>query len=190
MTSKRKWQSLILRGDQDFLEKTFSYRQGGYHPVHLNDCLNSRYRVIHKLGHGGYATVWLCQDIWYDGPTYVAIKILISCQSETECRELLMVRRLQEIGIEKQPGGELICLPIDDFRLRGPNGTHVCIVYPVLGPDIGSVMNIFEDGEESDECAGTVRTLGRQVLRGLAALHEQGICHGGQWFWKTRARPD
>ena len=39
------------------------YRDGGYHPVHLGDFYNGgRYKVLHKLGWGGYATVWLLFD--------------------------------------------------------------------------------------------------------------------------------
>ena len=36
------------------------YHLGGYHPTHLGDLFHEgRYKVLHKLGWGGYATVWL-----------------------------------------------------------------------------------------------------------------------------------
>lgn len=36
-------------------EPLHRYRKGGYHPVHLGDRLsNGRYKVLHKLGWGGY----------------------------------------------------------------------------------------------------------------------------------------
>src|SRR3569833_2601934 len=40
------------------------YRPGGFHPVHIGDKLDedTQFHVIHKLGHGGYGTVWLCRD--------------------------------------------------------------------------------------------------------------------------------
>ena len=39
------------------------YRQGGYHPTHLSDEFNGgRYKILHKLGWGGYATIWLAKD--------------------------------------------------------------------------------------------------------------------------------
>ena len=40
------------------------YRKGGYHPTHLRDHFkDGRYRIIHKLGWGAYATVWLAKDM-------------------------------------------------------------------------------------------------------------------------------
>ena len=44
-------------------EPPFRYRPGGFHPVHLGDTFKEgRYRVIHKLGHGGFSTIWLARD--------------------------------------------------------------------------------------------------------------------------------
>ena len=36
----------------DTVESIEQYRSGGYHPVHLDDVSNNRYKVIGKLGHG------------------------------------------------------------------------------------------------------------------------------------------
>ncbi|KAK0656685.1 kinase-like domain-containing protein [Cercophora newfieldiana] len=49
------------------------YRPGGYHPVQIDDRLHTRYRIIHKLGHGTYSTAWLALD--EQTSTYVAIKV-------------------------------------------------------------------------------------------------------------------
>ena len=44
-------------------EPLYRYKPGGYHPIHLGDTLNrGRYTILHKLGWGGYATIWLAQD--------------------------------------------------------------------------------------------------------------------------------
>ena len=44
-------------------EPLHRYKMGGYHPVHLGDRLsNGRYKVLHKLGWGGYSTVWAARD--------------------------------------------------------------------------------------------------------------------------------
>ena len=45
------------------------YRPGGYHPIHLGDRLkDGRYEIVHKLGFGGFATVWLAKDHVYISP--------------------------------------------------------------------------------------------------------------------------
>lgn len=44
-------------------EPLYRYRQGGYHPVTLGQYLKAgRYKVLHKLGWGGYSTVWAARD--------------------------------------------------------------------------------------------------------------------------------
>ena len=54
------------------------YRPGGYHPVELGDKFNNRYVVEHKLGHGGYSTVWLARDLQHEHKRLVALKIMMS----------------------------------------------------------------------------------------------------------------
>lgn len=62
------------------LEHIYDYEPGGHHPVPLGDVYgNGRYRVIHKLGHGGCVTVWLCRDTEAKEETkYIALKILMA----------------------------------------------------------------------------------------------------------------
>lgn len=49
------------------------YQPGGYHPILIGDVLQSRYRVVHKLGYGTYSTTWLCRDS--QSNKYVAVKV-------------------------------------------------------------------------------------------------------------------
>lgn len=50
-----------------YAEPLHRYQRGGYHPVHLGDCFEGTkgrtYRVLHKLGWGGYSTVWAARDL-------------------------------------------------------------------------------------------------------------------------------
>jgi hypothetical protein len=51
---------LLVDFEAEDLEK---YQPGGFHSVHLEDIYdNNRYRVVHKLGAGGFSTVWLARD--------------------------------------------------------------------------------------------------------------------------------
>lgn len=58
----------------DYVEDVELYRPGGFHPVHLGDTLSDgRYWIIHKLGFGGFSTVWLAREESQN--RYVALKI-------------------------------------------------------------------------------------------------------------------
>jgi serine/threonine protein kinase len=151
------------------LEKIWDYEPGGHHVVHLGDRLGRQdeYRVIHKLGSGGFANVWLCQVLRNGRPHYVAVKILMADYSKDDCPEL-RVEQLRAVGMEKH-----ICLPLDQFRIEGSNGSHLCFVYPVAGPRVSLIAQQFEDPDR------ILRKMARQATEVMAALHSHGICHGG-----------
>ncbi|RMD44160.1 hypothetical protein DV735_g1044, partial [Chaetothyriales sp. CBS 134920] len=93
------WRRLYIFGDEDILERLHGYRPGAYCPIHLGDELrNGRYRVIHKLGSGGFGTVWLCQDLYADEPTYVAVKILCASQKADTNPEVRVAELLKEMS--------------------------------------------------------------------------------------------
>jgi serine/threonine protein kinase len=47
-------------------ESMSGYRPGGFHPVRLGDTFkDGRYKIHHKLGWGGFSTVWLAKDKEY-----------------------------------------------------------------------------------------------------------------------------
>lgn len=56
------------------------------YPLLIDEMLNNTYHVEHKLGHGGFPTVWMAQDV--RDKTYVALKIVVS-RSAGDC-ELAM----------------------------------------------------------------------------------------------------
>lgn len=135
------------------LERLDDYEPGGQHPVHLGDLLvpgrPGPYRVLHKLGHGGYANAWLCRDMAAVNSTqYIALKILASDVSTDDCPE----HRASELRRSVDSSGDqasanYLCLPLDEFEIRGPNGTHLCLVYPVLGPTVA--QGAFDDHRTS-----------------------------------------
>lgn len=57
--------------DPELAEDQDKYHAGGFHPIHINElysfCPNApdrgRYRILHKLGHGVFSTVWFAQDL-------------------------------------------------------------------------------------------------------------------------------
>lgn len=146
------------------------YEPGGYHPVRLyDDLLNDRYLLVHKLGHGGFGTVWLARDFQDD--RHVALKIV---QAETSkcCNELKVYQDLKKASQEDVP---FVTQLLDHFRLQGVNGEHVCLVMPVLGPG----LNVFAEHDRSVKIRpDTVRKFAKQSLKAVAGLHHRGICLG------------
>ncbi|KAL3456521.1 kinase domain-containing protein [Aspergillus heterothallicus] len=55
------------------VERLERYRPGGYCPMLVGDILQNRYKVVHKLGHGTFSTVWLAHDRLQE--SYVAVKV-------------------------------------------------------------------------------------------------------------------
>lgn len=172
------WRRLYYDGWQNDnleMEKLVGYQPGGHHPIHLGDELcNGRFRVIHKLGYGGSSIVWLCRDQSQSNPTYVAVKILVAHLQEAECREL---RVFQDQNLHHL--SRYFCLPKEQFTSESPNGTHLCLVLPVLGPTVNHAAWIFN--EERDPDGIMLRQVSRSLVEAVASLHSYSICHAGKF---------
>lgn len=151
-----------LDGHPNGCEDLEEYHRGGYHPVHLGQKLgnDNRYRVIHRLGHGGFATVWLCRDV--HAAKYVAIKVMTA---DIDPQGLI------DFAI---PESQYIAAPKDCFTVQGPNGTHYCLVLPLLGPQV------FQIWPQLNAVGSSLRKISRQVVEAMKFLHQNGICHGGE----------
>lgn len=105
----------------DGAEPLEKYRPGGYHPVMIGDMLHQRYRIVDKLGFGGYSTIWLGLDTQLR--QYVAIKIRIA---DAHPSETSVLKALSSPFSSFHPGRKSIPLPLNEFQIDGPNGTHKC----------------------------------------------------------------
>ncbi|KAI9787046.1 MAG: hypothetical protein M1816_007717 [Peltula sp. TS41687] len=152
----------------DDVEDVEEYRWGGYHPVKLNDVLDGRYKVIHKLGHGGFATIWLARDL--KGHRYVAVKILMA---DVSTHELIFLSYLRDKGANHP---NIMSLQ-DAFTVKGPNGLHQCLVLECVGPSLRRIAY-----SKCRLSGSTRRKVAGQVAEGVAYLHSTGICHGGKYL--------
>ncbi|KAK3307649.1 kinase domain-containing protein [Chaetomium strumarium] len=130
------------------LEDFEEYSSGGYHPTVIGDTFcDGRYELVHKLGFGGYSTIWLAKDKQLQ--RYVSLKILIANEfsKSTEAKIL--------------PRSKFIPRLLDEFSTDSPNGHHVCL----------------EDSSDFMFQVETARSIAAQLIKGLSYLHSQGVCH-------------
>ncbi|EFR04896.1 CMGC protein kinase [Nannizzia gypsea CBS 118893] len=165
---------------RDIEEGTQMYRPGGFHPVYIGDVFKDRYKVLNKIGYGIYSTVWLIRDL---KPTqsglknkFRALKVLSAeCYDGTESpifeREILTHLR---DGDRDQLGYDHVCRLLDDFEYCGPNGTHVCLVFELMGETLRSFGAWFAESRLPNL---VMRRFTIQLLLVLDFAHEHNVIH-------------
>lgn len=161
-------QPLELSGiDEEQQENPEDYGIGGYYPVETGDVFVDRYQVVKKLGWGHFSTVWLCWDMAKS--QFVALKVVKSAQTftETALDEIQLLKCVRESD-SKDPRRERVVHLLDDFRISGVNGEHVCMVFEVLGHQ---VLRWIVKSKYTGLPLPCVKSIIRQVLQGLDYLH-------------------
>ena len=90
---------------------------------------------LRKLGWGHFSTVWLCWDL--TKKKFVALKVVKSAShyTETALDEIKLLKCVRESD-SSDPLRERTVMLLDDFKIHGVNGTHVCMVFEVLGHNL------------------------------------------------------
>ncbi|EAW17522.1 putative protein kinase [Aspergillus fischeri NRRL 181] len=149
----------------DGVESLEKYKPGGYHPVMIGDMLHARYRIVDKLGFGGYSTIWLARDTRQE--QYVAVKVGIA---DALPRETKILRALSSSSVH--PGRKSIPFPLDEFEVHGPNGTHPCYT---MAPARCNLREVSFSRLFPIEVA---RALSGGLILAIAYTHSQGYVHG------------
>lgn len=152
------------------VERMEYYQAGGYHPVTIGDRLNDRYRVIHKLGHGTYSTIWLARD--ERSHRYVAVKV---CTADSKPPEIDVLSKLSKPHLLSDIGRTMIPSILDRFSVQGPNGNHVCLVTRPARMSLsdaknGSWISLFQ--------LEVARVLAAQLVIAVHYIHSRGFVHG------------
>ena len=155
------------------VEDLEEYTPGGFHPTSIGDVFDDgRYTIVHKLGFGGYSTIWLARD--HQSQRYVSLKILAASSSESN-PEADILLSLQN-SLSTHAGKRFIPLLLDQFIFDGPNGQHRCLVGEPFGSSISTCQ---ENSVDFMFPADAARSIAAQLMMCLSYLHESGICHGG-----------
>lgn len=181
--------SIMTEDEEDWED----YVQGGYHPVLIGDTFSEgRYVVVRKLGWGHFSTVWLANDTKMN--RHVALKVVKSAPryTETALDEIKLLQRLITSSTppvaptsskpnpppspsHTHPGRSHVIGFLDHFKHKGPNGTHVCMVFEVLGENL---LGLIKRHQNKGVPIQLVKQIAKQVLFGLDYMHRCcGVIH-------------
>lgn len=148
-------------------EAPSDYTKGGYHPIKISEILNGRYYIIRKLGWGHFSTVWLSWDL--HSKRFVALKVVKSADhfTETALDEIKLLKCVRD-SAPNDPYHDRVIQLLDDFKIIGPNGRHVCLVFEVLGCNL---LKLIIKSNYFGIPLINVKRIMRQVLEGLDYLH-------------------
>ncbi|CAG8106730.1 unnamed protein product [Penicillium salamii] len=100
----------------------------------------------------------------------ITLNILKSGASENG-QELSILNDLS--SAQSHAGKEHIIPLLDHFEHKGPNGVHLCLVFPLMMSG-GEAMTIRGKGHD----ASYIREISRQIILGLDFLHQSNMIHG------------
>lgn len=158
---------IVDSSDEEEQESREDYCKGGYHPVKIGDLFLNRYHVTRKLGWGHFSTVWLCWDL--EDKRYVALKIVKSAPhfTETAKDEIKILKSVRDSDPSDPKRNKTVQL-LNDFKITGVNGVHICMVFEVLGHNL---LKLILKSNYRGIPLPNVKMITRQVLEGLDYLH-------------------
>ncbi|KAB1276738.1 SRSF protein kinase 2 [Camelus dromedarius] len=105
------------------------------------------------------------------GKRFVAMKVVKSAQhyTETALDEIKLLKCVRESD-PSDPNKDMVVQLIDDFKISGMNGIHVCMVFEVLGHHL---LKWIIKSNYQGLPVRCVKSIIRQVLQGLDYLHSK-----------------
>ncbi|XP_012216407.1 SRSF protein kinase 3 isoform X1 [Linepithema humile] len=159
----------VFSSEDEEQEDSSDYCKGGYHPVKIGDLFLNRYHVTRKLGWGHFSTVWLCWDL--QDKRFVALKVVKSAShfTETALDEIKLLKDVRDTDPTDPKRNKTVQL-LNDFKISGINGLHVCMVFEVLGHNL---LKLIIKSNYRGIPRNNVKRIIRQVLEGLDYLHNK-----------------
>jgi serine/threonine protein kinase len=178
VSSRNHLQRYIDQWRDRFEEDKTAYKEGGYLTVTPGKIVHSRYVLIQKLGWGEFSTVWLAYDTKHAtlgrGATqaFVAVKVA-KCRTSVQEATHYEVSLLRYIEARLPPHATVTNI-IDCFEVQGEFGTHTCMVMPLCGPNLLSIIDRVK-GQRGRRSADDVRLVKEIIISVLLSLHELSV---------------
>ncbi|KAJ6514526.1 kinase-like domain-containing protein [Mycena vulgaris] len=147
------------------------HEPGGYHPVRIGESLSGhRYIVVRKLCWDHFYTVWLAWDTKMSRQVALKVSESAGYNITTALEGIKFLQRLVTIGasIPNHPGKYHVMTFLDHFRHTGPNHSHICTVFEVLGEDL---LGLIKQHKKQGVPIPIVKQIAKQVLLGLDYMH-------------------
>ncbi|RHZ70191.1 hypothetical protein CDV55_106711 [Aspergillus turcosus] len=152
-----------------------------FYPARPGEVLADRYQTLVKVGWGVSSTVWLARDLQghiEEPESVVALKIANNNASSAGHE-----REVEEHISTADPshrGRSFMRTFLDSFEVKGPEGSHLCLVYPPIREPLSMYQRRF-DGRKMP--LPLIKTYIRALLTGLKYLHKEcQIVHTGGYL--------
>ncbi|KAI1313353.1 kinase-like protein [Xylaria venustula] len=168
---------------EDEAEPKVRYLEGLYCPLRIGQVLGNapRYRIEHKLGWGGYSTVWLARNLSQD--RLVALKVMSpGWRGDHESHMNSEITRRVGKGVS-----DYLVVSQRVFYIQGLRGqVHPVLVFPWRGPSVQHACFHLTPAFRVPAA--------KHLLAGLKRLHAAGIIHSdlndGAVMWHIGSRCD
>ncbi|RHZ22596.1 hypothetical protein DYB37_003585 [Aphanomyces astaci] len=151
-------------------EEEGSYKVGGYHRVNVGDVYNDRFTVLEKLGWGHFSTVWRCRDAETGQDVAMKVQKSASHYMEAARDEVDLLECVNEAATKSGGVYPRIVKLIASFEHVGPHGTHMCMVFEMLGDNL---LTLIKRYDYKGIPIPLLKVMTKQMLEGMAFLHDQ-----------------
>ncbi|ETV80189.1 CMGC/SRPK protein kinase, variant [Aphanomyces astaci] len=151
-------------------EEEGSYKVGGYHRVNVGDVYNDRFTVLEKLGWGHFSTVWRCRDAETGQDVAMKVQKSASHYMEAARDEVDLLECVNEAATKSGGAYPRIVKLIASFEHVGPHGTHMCMVFEMLGDNL---LTLIKRYDYKGIPIPLLKVMTKQMLEGMAFLHDQ-----------------
>lgn len=110
----------------------------------------------------------------YRKDTLLTLKVCII--DEDQSQEVAISHHLKGIDAE-HPGQSYLRVALEDFSVKGPHGTHQCLVFPALGMSLTSLRDLFDEGALDKTLLQRFLLV---IVTALDFMHQAGIVHTGE----------